>query len=68
MVGAMMVDLSGAYDMVQIQTLGMKLELLGLDQEALNWILSFGQVRKQSVSIDGKLSSPLDLEFGLPQG
>ena len=65
LVGTMMVDLSAAFDMVEFSILQTKLELLGLDKKAIKWMKSFVLDRKQSVCIDGKLSSALRLEHGL---
>ena len=68
MVGVMMVDLSAAFDMVDYQLLLQKLELFGLDKEALSWMGSYLIGRKQSVFVDGSLSPPLGIECGVPQG
>ena len=69
MVGLLMVDLSSAFDMVEVKTILMeKLKLLGLDNTALHWMKSFSTGRRQSVCIDGKLSPALDLVHGLAQG
>ena len=69
MVGLMLVDMSSAYDMVEVPgILTEKLKLLGLDENAISWIESFSVGRKQAVAIDGKLSPALELEYGLVQG
>ena len=68
LVGIMMIDLSAAFDMVDHKLLLQKLALFGLEEEVLKWIKSYLADRKQSVSIDGCLSPPLDVEHGVPQG
>ena len=68
MVGVMMVDLSAAFDMVDHKLLLAKLELFGLDDNALNWVRSYLSQRSQSVCVDGCLSPPLPVVCGVPQG
>ena len=68
LVGIMMIDLSAAFDMVDHQLLLEKLELLGLEEGVILWILSYLSGRCQSVFIDGCLSPPLGIECGVPQG
>ena len=68
MVGVMMIDLSAAFDMVDHGLLLRKLELFGLDENALSWVSSYLSQRYQSVSVDGCLSPPLPVECGVPQG
>ena len=68
MVGVMMVDLSAAFDMVDHKLLLEKLELFGLDENALQWVSSYLSQRYQSVCVDGCLSPPLPVDCGVPQG
>ena len=68
LVGIMMIDLSAAFDMVDHKLLLKKLELFGLEEGVIQWMTSYLSGRKQSVFIDGCFSSPLDIEFGVPQG
>ena len=68
MVGVMLIDLSAAFDMVDHQILLEKLNLYGLDDQALAWMNSYLSNRTQSVMIDGHLSPPLLLTCGVPQG
>ena len=68
MVGLMMTDLSSAYDMVNFPILQSKLKLFGLDERALKWMETFMFDRKQSTCVDGKMSQPLTLHQGVPQG
>ena len=66
--GVMMVDLSAAFDMVDHKLLLQKLELLGLDEHAVEWFKSYLSGRSQTVCIDGSLSGFLDVDCGVPQG
>ena len=59
MVGAMVID---------HPFLLKKIELFGLDDEALKCISSYLSNRYQSVCVDGCLSPPLPVECGVPQG
>ena len=68
LVAVMMIDLSAAFDMVDHQLLLQKLRLFGLEEKVIKWMESYLQGRKQSVFIDGFLSPPLNVEFGVPQG
>ena len=64
MVGVMMVDLSAAFDMVDLK----KLEQFGLDSKAIAWTESYLSGRSQSVLLYGCLSPPLGTMCGVPQG
>ena len=64
MVGVMMVDLSAAFDMVDLK----KLEQFGLDSKAIAWTESYLSGRSQSVLLYGFLSPPLGTMCGVPQG
>ena len=68
MVGVMMIDLSAAFDMVDHKLLVEKLQLFGLDENALKWVGSYLGERSQSVCVDGCLSPPLPVDCGVPQG
>ena len=68
MVGVMMVDLSAAFDMVDHDILLKKLEVFGLNANAILWMKSYLSGRSQSVFVDGCLSPPLNIECGVPQG
>ena len=68
MAGAMMLDLSAAFDMVDYSILLEKLKLMGLDQSAVLWMKSYLAGRSQSVCVDGCLSLALPIVCGVPQG
>ena len=57
MAGGMMVDLSAAFDMVDHALLLDKLELLGLDRQALQWVGSYLAGRAQCVCVDETVHS-----------
>ena len=63
-----LLDMSAAFDVVDHDILLDKLALYGLESGALSWISSYLRDRTQSVFIEGKLSEPLPLECGVPQG
>jgi hypothetical protein len=54
--------------MVDHDLLLQKLELMGLDAQAVGWFRSYLSSRSQTVCIDGALSRVLDIECGVPQG
>ena len=68
MVGVMMIDLSAAFDMVDHPLLLQKLQLFGLEDDALSWVRSYISGRSQSVIVDGCMSPPLAIDCGVPQG
>ena len=67
-VGTAFLDLSGAYDTVEHKILLAKLRSLGLDKNSIKWIQSYLEDRTQCVSISGKVSEKLKVNYGLPQG
>ena len=66
--GAVLLDLSAAFDLVPPDILLAKLEMYGLETDFLNWIRSYLSDRYQSVWIDHTMSSFLHCEVGVPQG
>ena len=68
MAGVCMIDMSAAFDVVDTKLLLQKLELYGLDRNALQWVWSYLTYRSQAMYIEGSLSSFLPLEVGVPQG
>ena len=66
--GVCLIDMSAAFDMVNHDLLLKKLELYGFKKNSLEWIESYLSNRKQCVSIDGILSTFLNVSIGVPQG
>ena len=66
--GAVLLDLSAAFDLVPPSILLSKLEIYGLEPDFLNWIKSYLTDRQQCVWIDHTASSFLHCEVGVPQG
>ena len=61
-------DFSKAFDTVPLDGLLSKLKHHGIDEKIWLWIYNFLKNRKQSVVVDGKQSSPIDVVSGVPQG
>ena len=61
-------DFSKAFDMVPHDGLLSKLKHYGIDDKIWLWICNFLKNRKQSVVVDGKQSSLIDVVSGVPQG
>ena len=61
-------DFSKAFDTVPHNGLLSKLKHYGIDEKIWLWICNFLINRKQSVIVDGKQSSLIDVVSGLPQG
>ena len=66
--GAVLLDLSAAFDLVTPDILLRKLEIYGVEPSFLCWIRSYMTDRYQGVWIDHVLSSYLPCEVGVPQG
>lgn len=61
-------DLAKAFDGLDHGILLQKLPLNGIIGPALNWIDSYHSNRMQQVKIGNKISSPLPMTTGIPQG
>ena len=66
--GAVLLDLSAAFDLVPPDILVKKLRIYGLQEDFLTWIESYLTNRYQAVWIDHTTSDYLPLEVGVPQG
>ena len=66
--GVAMIDMSAAFDVVDIEILLKKCEVLNIQSESLQWLQSYLSQRKQSVYMSGHFSSVVTLEAGVPQG
>ena len=62
------IDLSKAFDTVNIRFLLKKLQYYGIDGTALEWFKSYLSNRKQYISSQDILESWLDIIYGVPQG
>ena len=56
MAAIMMLDLSAAFDLVRHDLLLQKLEIMGFDRKASEWMKSYLSGRSQQVYIDGQMS------------
>ena len=64
-----MLDLTAAFDTIGHKTLLHRLEdMFGIAGKPLEWMTSYLSGRYQTVTIDGKLSEPVLMNFSLPQG
>ena len=62
------IDLSKAFDRVDHERLMLKLKNVGLDERVSGWVEKFLKGRSQLVRIGQDLSSPVQIERGVPQG
>ena len=67
-VGALLTDLSKAFDCLNHELLIAKLEAYGFDDSSLNYIYSYLSDRKQRTKINNSFSSWCDIKSGVPQG
>ena len=65
---AVLLDLSTAFDLVDPELLVNKVRIFGLDEDSLEWILSYLTDRYQAVWLDHVLSDFLHCDVGVPQG
>ena len=61
-------DLSAAFDTVSHEILLAKFALYGFDSNAMKWMKSFLDQRKQTVAVNEKISSEKEINIGTPQG
>ena len=67
-VGAVLLDLSKAFDLVNHQILKQKLSVYKFSQLSQRWFDSYLSNRFQQVQISGKLSQSKEIKAGVPQG
>ena len=67
-VGAVMIDLSKAFDCIPHDLLIAKLGAYGLNNDALAYIYSYLKGREQAVRVEGKCSAYQQILSGVPQG
>ena len=63
-----LLDLSAAFDLVDLELLLLKLKVYGFDDDFLCWVESYLTNRYQAVWIDHALSEFLSCQVGVPQG
>lgn len=69
MVVLVMLDLSAAFDTIDHSILLQRFKhTFGINGNALNWFKSYLTDRYQTVCIEGQLSTPVHLAYGVPQG
>ena len=66
--GALMTDLSKAFDCLSHELLIAKLEAYGFDEKSLKLIYNYLSNRKQRVKINDSYSSWREILYGVPQG
>ena len=67
-VGMVVLDLQKAFDTVNHKIQINKLKALGLNQIAINWVVSYLRDREQIVDIAGTYSQACNITCGVPQG
>lgn len=67
-VAGLYIDLKKAFDLVSHDILLDKLYKYGFRAEMYQWFKSYLNLRTQSVKINGSLSNPLTVTYGVPQG
>ena len=66
--GAILTDLSKAFDCLNHDLLVAKLEAYGFGRSALKFISNYLRGRKQRTKVNGAYSSWNDIKYGVPQG
>ena len=66
--GAVLTDLSKAFDCLNHKLLIAKLDAYGFDKNALKFVLDYLKSRKQRTKVNDAYSSWRDVNFGVPQG
>lgn len=66
--GAIFLDLRKAFDTVDTEMLLHKLKAIGVNDMSFEWFQSYLTGRTQCVSLQGCISNPMSIEYGVPQG
>lgn len=61
-------DISGTYDNVTADRLSRDLKRKGVPRSLVGWTRSFVTDREASLLFDGRESSPISVDVGIPQG
>ena len=67
-IGAIAIDFRKAFDSVDHNILGYKLQACGITGSLWEWFLSYLTNRHQFVEINGTKSNLSEVEYGVPQG
>ena len=67
-VGVIFIDFCKAFDCVDHEILGFKMQGCGIGGHLLVWLKDYLNNRKQYVEINGKKSKLLIVKYGVPQG
>ena len=67
-VGAVLLDFSAAFDLIDHNMLLMKLAAYGFNNCTLNWMRSYSSNRMQTVYFNGSCSAVKAVQCGVPQG
>lgn len=66
--GAVLLDFSSAFDLIDHYLLLRKMKCYGFSQAALLWLQSYLENRRQTVFFNGSFSDKRDVSCGIPQG
>ena len=66
--GAVLTDLSKAFDCLSHELLVAKLDAYGFDKSAIAFIFDYLKDRKQRTKVNGKYSKWREVKYGVPQG
>lgn len=68
LVSLLLLDFTAAFDLIDHTILLKKLTHYGFSENAINWMSSYLNGRKESIYVNGSFSSPRTLTCGIPQG
>ena len=63
-----LLDLSAAFDTIDHSLLISRFSNIGIAGNALKWFTSYISDRNSSILINGHISSPRNISYGVPQG
>lgn len=68
MIGAIFIDFRKAFDSVDHNVLGYKMQACGINGNLFKWLLSYLTNLHQFVELNGTKSELLEVKYGVPQG